>query len=234
MNKLIVVTGGSKGIGRAIIERFAKEGFDIVTCSRKQKDLDELKEYVANHFKVKFYSMVADVSEVKQVKSFTDFVNQLARPVDVLINNAGYFEPGAVTEEPEGNLEKMIHSNLYSSYYTTRGLVAAMKARKWGHIFTICSIASIKAYPNGGSYAISKFALLGFTKVLREELKSYGIRVTAILPGATKTSSWDETDLPDSRFMKAEDIAETVYSAYVLSSNSVVEEVLIRPQLGDI
>jgi short-subunit dehydrogenase len=75
---------------------------------------------------------------------------------------------------------------------------------------------------------------LGFTKVLREELKSYGIRVTAILPGATKTSSWDETDLPDSRFMKAEDIAETVYSAYVLSSNSVVEEVLIRPQLGDI
>lgn len=234
MNKLIVVTGGSKGIGRAIIERFAREGFDVVTCSRKQKDLDEVKQSVERNYNVQVYTKVADMTDTNQIKSFTDFVNQLSRPVDVLINNAGYFEPGNVTEEPDGILEKMIHSNLYSSYYTTRGIVSGMKERKWGHIFTICSIASIKAYPNGGSYAISKFALLGFTKVLREELKSFGIRVTAILPGATKTSSWDETDLPESRFMKAEDIAETVYAAFSLSSRSVVEELIIRPQLGDI
>ena len=234
MNKLIVVTGGSKGIGRAIIERFAREGFDVVTCSRKQKDLDEVKQSVERNYNVQVYTKVADMTDTNQIKSFTDFVNQLDRPVDVLINNAGYFEPGNVTEEPDGILEKMIHSNLYSSYYTTRGIVPGMKERKWGHIFTICSIASIKAYPNGGSYAISKFALLGFTKVLREELKSFGIRVTAILPGATKTSSWDETDLPESRFMKAEDIADTVYAAFSLSSRSVVEELIIRPQLGDI
>jgi hypothetical protein len=98
----------------------------------------------------------------------------------------------------------------------------------------MCSIASIKAYPNGGSYAISKFALLGLSKVLREELKPFGIKVTAILPGATKTASWDGVDLPDDRFMMAEDIAETVFAAYSLSSRSVVEEILIRPQLGDI
>lgn len=234
MNKLIVVTGGSKGIGRAIIERFAREGFDIVTCSRKQKDLDEVKQSMEHNFQVKVHTKVADMTDTNQIKSFTDFVNQLGRPVDVLINNAGYFEPGNITEELDGVLEKMIQSNLYSSYYTTRGLVARMKERKWGHIFTICSIASIKAYPNGGSYAISKFALLGFTKVLREELKPFGIRVTAILPGATKTSSWDETELPESRFMKPEDIAETVFAAYSLSSRSVVEELIIRPQLGDI
>lgn len=234
MNKLIVVTGGSKGIGRAIIERFAREGFDVATCSRKKSDLMELKAHVESVFRVNAYTVEADVTDKKQVQGFTDFINQLDRPIDVLVNNAGYFEPGQITEEADGVLERMIHSNLYSSYNTTRGLVGSMKSRKWGHIFTICSIASIKAYPNGGSYAISKFALLGFTKVLREELKEFGIRVTAVLPGATKTRSWSETDLPDSRFMKPEDVAESVYGAYSLSRNTVVEEILIRPQLGDI
>jgi short-subunit dehydrogenase len=128
----------------------------------------------------------------------------------------------------------MINSNVYSAYYITRGLAKQMVASQSGHIFNMCSIASIKAYPNGGSYAISKFALLGFSKVLREELKDKGIRVTAILPGATRTSSWDGVDLPDERFMKSEDVAETIFSAYSLSKRSVVEEILIRPQLGDI
>jgi short-subunit dehydrogenase len=109
-----------------------------------------------------------------------------------------------------------------------------MKTLKSGHIFNMCSIASIKAYANGGSYAISKFALLGFSKCLREELKSFGIRVTAILPGATMTASWDGIDLPESRFMKVEDVADSVYAAYSLSTRSVVEEIIIRPQLGDI
>ena len=234
MNKTIVVTGGTKGIGRAIIERFAGTGFDIATCSRKKADLTELKEQIERVHKVNAYTFEADVANTKQVKDFTDFINKLNRPVDVLVNNAGYFEPGQITEEPDGLLERMIHSNLYSSYYTTRGLIGGMKSRKQGHVFTICSIASIKAYPNGGSYAISKFALLGFTKVLREELKGFGIRVTAVLPGATKTSSWGETELPDTRFMKPEDVAEAVHGAYSLSEHSVVEEILIRPQLGDI
>jgi len=142
--------------------------------------------------------------------------------------------PGSIATEPDGTLESMIHANLYSAYYTTRGLVQEMMKRKSGHIFNLCSIASIKAYANGGSYAISKFALLGFSKCLREELKEFGVRVTAILPGATLTSSWEGFDQPEERFMKVEDVAETIYSAYALSGRSVVEEVIIRPQLGDI
>src|SRR5260370_41716527 len=97
----------------------------------------------------------------------------------------------------------------------------------------MCSIASIKAYPNGGSYAISKFALLGFTKVLREEMKPFNIRVTAVMPGATKTASWDGVDLPDSRFMKTEDIAEVIFNACYISARTLVEELIIRPQFGD-
>ena len=233
MNKLVAVTGGTKGIGRAILEKFASQGFDLITCARKKVDLDKLKL----HFEksgVKVFAEVADMADKSQVKKFTEFVNSLNRPLDVLVNNAGFFTPGLVTEEPDGALESMINSNVYSAYYTTRGLVGRMKANKAGHIFNMCSIASIKAYPNGGSYAISKFALLGFSKVLREELKEDGIRVTAILPGATRTASWDGVALPEDRFMKPEDVADAVYAAYALSGRSVIEEMVIRPQLGDI
>jgi short-subunit dehydrogenase len=234
MNKLIVVTGGTKGIGRAIIERFAKAGFHIAACARNEGDLQELKQSVEARYAVQVYVKTTDVTDKKHVKAFTEFVTQLGRNVDVLVNNAGYFEPGKITEEPDGVLERMIHSNLYSAYYTTRGLVDAMKQQRQGHIITICSIASLRAYPNGGSYAISKFAALGFSKVLREELKEYGIRVTAILPGATKTRSWEGAGLPEARFVKPEDVAETVFMAHSLSGQSVVEEIIVRPQLGDI
>jgi hypothetical protein len=98
----------------------------------------------------------------------------------------------------------------------------------------MCSVASIMAYGNGGSYSISKFALLGFSKSLREELKPYNIKVTAVLPGATLTDSWGGVDLPESRFSKPEDIADLIYSITQISKNSVVEELVIRPQLGDI
>ena len=109
-----------------------------------------------------------------------------------------------------------------------------MKRLKKGYIFNMCSIASIKAYANGGSYGISKFALYGMTKVLREELKEFNIKVTAVLPGATLTASWEGVDLPEERFIKVEDIAELIWTTYRLSDRTVVEDLVIRPQLGDI
>jgi len=235
MNKLVVVRGGTKGIGRSIIEKFASQGFDIVTCSRKNDDLQKLKQAIEQkNVGSNVFVHQADMSVREEVKSFTDFVATLNRPVDVLVNNAGYFTPGEISTEADGTLESMINANLYSAYYTTRGIVQGMKKQRSGSVFNICSIASIKAYPNGGSYAISKFALLGFSKCLREELKEFGIRVTAVMPGATLTASWAGVDLPPERFMKPEDVAETLYAAYILSNQSVVEEIVIRPQLGDI
>jgi short-subunit dehydrogenase len=235
MRKLIVVTGGSKGIGRAILEKFASQGFDLVTCSRNETELSALKsDFRSAYPQVELHTFKADMSEKEQVSAFTKFVTGLNRQIDVLVNNAGYFLPGEISTEPEGRLESMINANLYSAYYTTRGLVHTMKAKKTGHIFNICSIASIKAYANGGSYAITKFAMLGLSKCLREELKTFGIRVTAVMPGATKTRSWEGVDLPDERFMKIEDVADTIFSAHALSERSVVEEIIIRPQLGDI
>lgn len=235
MRKLIVVTGGSQGIGRAVLKKFVSEGFDAVTCSRHVAELQSLKSDLEKIYPgSNIYFHQSDMSVRAQVKSFTDYVLQLNRPPDVLVNNAGYFLPGEISTEPEGNLESMINANLFSAYHTTRGLLAKMKASKRGHIFNMCSIASIKAYENGGSYAISKFALLGFSKCLREELKQLNIKVTAVMPGATKTRSWEGVNLPDERFISVEDVANTIFSAYSLSASSVVEEIIIRPQLGDI
>jgi short-subunit dehydrogenase len=235
MDKLIVVTGGTKGIGKAVIEKFASAGFHIVTCARNQHELEQLKATIEGSYSgIKIWIQQADLANKAEVKKFSDFVLNINHPVSILVNNTGFFIPGAICTEPEGTLEHMIDTNLYSAYYMTRGLVQKMKDQKAGHIFNVCSIASFKAYSNGGSYAISKFAMLGFSKCLREELKEFNIRVTAIMPGATRTASWDGVDLPDERFMKAEDVAETIYAAYMLSDRSVIEEVIIRPQLGDI
>ena len=235
MRKLIVVTGGTKGIGRAVAVRFAREDFDVAICARKPDELEKLKREFGQHYPAaRVYTLSADMADRKQIGSFVNFVTQIGQPVDVLVNNAGYFVPGSIATEKEGVLEDMMNANLFSAYHMTRGLVGQMTARKSGHIFNMCSIASIQPYANGGSYAITKFALLGFSKCLREELKTAGVRVTAILPGATRTASWDGVDLPDDRFMSAEDVAETVFAAWALSKRSVVEEILIRPQLGDI
>jgi short-subunit dehydrogenase len=234
MNKVVVVTGGTKGIGRAIVEKFSANSFDAIVSARNAADLQSLKTTVEKTYGNTVHIYKADMAVMADVNAFGAFVLSQSKAIDVLVNNAGYFVPGEVCTEPEGQLEGMINANLYSAYYMTRALAATLKENKQGHIFNMCSIASIKAYANGGSYAVSKFAMLGLTKCLREELKPHGIRVTAIMPGATKTASWDGVDLPDSRFMKIEDVADAVYGAYALSRNSVVEEIIIRPQLGDI
>ena len=142
--------------------------------------------------------------------------------------------PGSIHNEDEGTLEKQIETNLYSAYHITRAIINQMMERKSGHIFNMCSIASITAYANGGSYAISKHALHGFSKCLRQEMIPHGVRVTAVLPGATLTASWEGVDLPAERFMKAEDVAEVVWCNFKLSGQTVVEDIVLRPQLGDI
>lgn len=235
MEKYILVTGGTKGIGRAIIEKFAGEGFHIITCARGEKDLEELKLAIERKFTFsKVHYLSADLGQASDRTRFLAFVNNLKVKIDVLVNNTGLFIPGKLYEEPDAVLPQLIETNLYSAYYVTRGLLPDMMKRKNGHIFNICSTASIMAYPNGGAYSITKFALYGMTKCLREELKSFGIKVTAVLPGATLTASWEGVDLPAERFMKSEDVGDLIYAAFALSKNSVVEELLIRPQLGDI
>ena len=231
----IVVTGGTKGIGKAIARKFYQEGNDISICSRHRKDLDAVaEEFIGIHQDNHIHTSTVDVSNRGDIYRYAKEIQDTLGIVDILVNNAGIFIPGAIHEEEEGSLQKMIETNLYSAYNLSRALLPSMLKKKQGHIINMCSVASIQAYPNGGSYAISKFALLGFSKCLREELKEKGIKVTSILPGATWSASWEGVDLPESRLMQAKDIADTVYQLSQLSPSAVVEEIILRPQLGDL
>ncbi|UOQ76798.1 SDR family oxidoreductase [Hymenobacter sp. 5516J-16] len=236
MQKNIVVTGGTKGIGRALVWRFLQAGYPVVTCARSTTDLQELQAAAAEQLPgAVLHTLPADLSRQEDCARFTDFVRSQGE-VEVLVNNTGSFIPGRLQDEPQdgSQLRQMLAVNLLSAYDVTLALLPGLLAQRAGHIFTICSTASLTAYPNGGSYGIAKHALLGMTRNLREELKDSGIRVTAVLPGATLTASWEGVDLPAERFIKAEDVAEAIFATYSLSPQAVVEELLIRPQLGDL
>jgi len=230
----IIITGASKGIGKAIAQQFAAAGHTLLLCSRSEKQLyDTVAMLQTNYPKCTVKAMPVDMSVKEEAKKFGVWSLGFGAP-DIVINNAGQFLPGSVYNEEEGVLEQMIEVNLYSAYHLTRTVVPAMITAKRGHIFNICSIASLHAYSNGGSYSISKFALLGFSKNLREELKPHGIKVTAVCPGATMNASWDGFEVDTIRIMEADDVAKMIYASTQLSPQAVVEDIVMRPQFGDL
>jgi short-subunit dehydrogenase len=230
-----IITGASRGIGRSIAERFAGAGHDLLLCSFREDALMQAKEELSGRYPaVRIEARAFDLSKREQSLRCGEWVLKTGWPADILVNNAGTFLPGSLWEEPAGTLEKMIAVNLYSAYHLTRALVPEMVNRRQGHIFNICSVASLQAYPNGGSYSISKFALAGFSKNLREEMKPYGIKVTTVYPGAAFTDSWAGSGVDPKRIMEAGDIAEVVLASSRLSPQATVEEILLRPQLGDL
>jgi short-subunit dehydrogenase len=230
----VIITGASKGIGKAIAEQFAVKGNTLLLCSRGARQLYDTVAEIQNRFPgCTVKAMPVDLSVKDEVQKFGNWCLELGVP-GILVNNAGSFLPGSVYNEAAGTLEQMIEQNLYSAYHLTRILLPSMMDAAQGHIFNICSIASLQAYANGGSYSISKFAMLGFSKNLREEMKPHGIKVTAVSPGATMTDSWADANIDPKRIMEATDVAKMIYAASQLSPMAVVEEIVMRPQLGDL
>lgn len=230
-----IITGASKGLGKAVAEKFAAGGYDLCLCSRNSAALSAAQEELSSRYpSVNIRSAAFDLGVKDQVQAFGAWVLGQKISVDVLVNNAGQFIPGSVHDEPDGALEQLIAVNLYSAYHLTRLLLPGMMARQKGHIFNMCSVASLKAYPNGGAYSISKYALAGFSANLREEMKPHGIKVTTVYPGAAYTDSWIGSGVDPQRIMEAADVADMIYAASRLSPQATVEEILLRPQLGDL
>ena len=230
----IIITGASKGLGKAIAAKFAEAGHSLFICSRNELEINATRQLLNTRYpQCSIQAMKVDMSKPHEVQSFAQWCLSFGRP-DILVNNAGQFLPGSIHKEEDGLLEQMINVNLYSAYNLTRALLSSMMEAKQGYIFNICSIASLQAYANGGSYSISKFALLGFSKNLREELKPFNIKVTAVMPGAAYTDSWIGSGIDPQRIMEANDIAEMIYTATLLSPQACVEDIVLRPQLGDL
>jgi short-subunit dehydrogenase len=231
----IVITGATKGFGRALAQKFASQGHNLYICARSTVALYTTVDELLTQFpSITVKAKPFDLSIKEQAKEFGSWILGFDISIDVLINNAGQFLPGSVHNEAEGVLERMIEVNVYSAYHLTRVLLPKMITQKSGHIFNMCSIASFSAYHNGGAYSISKFALAGFSKNLREEMKPHGIKVTSLYSGAALTDSWADSQIDPKRIMEASDIAEMVYASTQLSPQACVEDIVLRPQLGDL
>lgn len=231
----VFITGASRGLGKAIAHLFAQNGHNLILTSRSEVALyNAVQEIMTAYPDITVKAKSFDLSIKDQAQAFGKWILDLQVAIDVLVNNAGLFDPGSVYNEPDGTLEHMMAVNLYSAYHVTRSVIGQMMEQKSGHIFNMCSIASLKAYPNGGAYSISKYALAGFSTNLREEMKPHGIKVTAVYPGAAYTDSWEGSGVNPKRIMQADDIAKMIYTASQLSPQACVEEIILRPQLGDL
>ena len=236
----IVITGASRGIGKVVAAEFGAHGHHLYLCARNEATLQHTITELQNQFpSLTIKGLAKDLSVKEDVESFGEWLLDQNIRIDVLVNNAGTYLPGGIHHESEGVLEKMMHINLYSAYHLTRKLLPAIVHQEIingarGHIFNLCSIASQQAYPNGGAYGISKYAVYGFSKNLREEMKTHFVKVTAILPGAVLTDSWGDFDNSQHRIMEANDIAKMIFTSSQLSPGACVEEIVIRPQLGDL
>lgn len=234
-NKKILITGASKGIGRAIAIEASQNDFDLILTARNYDELSSLRDRILScNPKINVTLIKAELGRVETRIRFIDQIKKDHPDLNVLINNAGIYQQGLIYSGEEEVFNEMMQINFYAAFQITRSLIPNMIQMGKGHIINICSIAGLDPYPGSGLYSISKFALQGFSRSLREELKDKNIKVTTIYPGATWSNSWEGSGVAETRIMKAEDIAKIVITALQLSSSAVMEEIVLRPQLGDL
>ncbi|MDY0906945.1 SDR family oxidoreductase [Pedobacter sp. CFBP9032] len=223
-----LITGATKGIGRAVATKLWKEGYDLVLIARSAEDLKQLqKELTAPDRTILTYPVDCSIKE--EVYQFLNKVKNEFGFIDVLVNNVGAFMPGSLLDEEDEAFEKQQDLNVNATYYISKFFGKEMRLRQQGHIFNICSVASKSPVENGGSYSVTKAAMFSLNHVLRQELAPHNVKVTAFLPGSTKTASWEGTTIPDEKFVQPADIADTLYAILNLSKGVNVDEVLITP-----
>lgn len=223
-----IVSGATKGIGKAITLALAGEGYDLGLGARNLQELDLLrKEIQALYPYIEVITKSVDFSQKHETRNFAETFLHHWGDIDILVNNVGVYEEDNLDELNESALMKMFNVNFFSAMRLTQPFLPEFKKRKSGHIINICSVLSKKVRKKAVSYSLSKQALYGYTKILRNELRNYDVKVTAILPGSTNTASWDGLDAPVEEFVQPEDVANGVLMA--IQSNGLVEEFEIKP-----
>lgn len=233
-NPVVLITGASQGIGAAIAKTFAAEQpCRLALVARNEK---KLRAVAAACLKLRTEVEIfpADVSDEKSVHRMARIVTSHFGPVDVLINNAGVFEGAPFDRTTVAQFDRVLAANLRSAFLVTHAFLPAMLKRRRGDVFFMSSIAGLSAYPNGAAYCAAKFGVTGLAKVLRAETKGTGVRVCCVHPGATWTASWAKSGVKEARLMPAEDIARAILHAHRLSRRTVVEEIVLRPEPGDV
>ncbi len=232
---VVLVTGASQGIGAAIAKVFAREmpGVRLALVARNARNLATVQRTCVKLGAVAEV-FACDVADEAAVDALRVAVTKRFKAVDVLINNAGVFVAAPFAETKVADFDRIVAANLRSAFLVSRAFVPAMVTRGRGDVFFMSSIAGLGAYPNSAAYCAAKFGVTGLAQVLRAETKAAGVRVCCVHPGATWSPSWSGSGVKAERIMPAEDVARAFLDVYRLGRRTVVEEIVLRPQLGDL
>ena len=224
-NKTALVTGAGKGIGKAIALALAKEGVNVILVARTQEEIDSVAAKVRS-LRVKALAITADVASIDSVNAAVAKALNEFGAIDILINNAGIASFGKFLELEPTDWERIIQVNLMGPYYVTRAVVPNMIERQTGDIINISSTAGLAGNALTSAYSASKFALLGLTDSLMQEMRKHNIRVTALTPSTVATDMAKELKLTDGnpdKVMQAEDMAELVIAQLKLNRRVFVK-----------
>lgn len=229
-NKSALVTGASKGIGKAIALALAVDGYDVAICARNMEGLEALEQEIQKkNPRVRVSLKTCDFSSQKQLEELAKWAEKEFPDLDVLVNNVGYYHRKSLLNEAPNVFGESMQINLNTAHYLSVQFGRIMRDAKKGHIFSISSIASRHPVKEAGSYTVTKFALAGLTQVLREELRDSGVKVTEIIPSSTLTSSWEGTGVSPDKFVWPEDIAKAILLCLSISKGANIDEILIQP-----
>jgi NAD(P)-dependent dehydrogenase (short-subunit alcohol dehydrogenase family) len=228
-NKIVVVTGGTKGIGRAIAESLLKEKAKVFICARDKNELKRVLEQLSALGKVE--GEICDMRSEAQVEMMLKECDRVFGGVDVLVNNAGIGIIGKTVEEMSAEeFEQILQTNLFGVFYACHHTIPMMKRRGGGYIINISSLAGQNAHPKMAAYNASKFGLNGFTEALMQEVRGDNIKVTAICPGSVNTYfGGDEPDESKAWQLQPEDIAQTVLDLLNMEARALPSKIEIRP-----
>lgn len=240
MSKIALITGATAGIGKAVAEKLAKEGFDIIITGRRQEKLDEIAKSIRQEFQVDVLPLSFDIRKYDEVNLLIGELDGKWRKIDVLINNAGLAVGlSPIHEGVVDDWERMIDTNIKGLLYVTRVVSPIMVERGSGHIINLSSIAGKEVYPNGNVYCATKHAVCALTEAMRLDLVKYGIKVTQVCPGAVETEfsivrfkgDKDRADKVYDGFtpLAATDIADAIYYAVSAPSHVDVQDILVMP-----
>ncbi|HVW86825.1 MAG TPA: SDR family oxidoreductase [Bryobacteraceae bacterium] len=227
MNKTVVVTGGTRGIGRAIAERLLKEGARVAVCGTSQKSVDTALKELSHSGEI--FGMVADVSKFDQVQHFLQAVEHRFEGFDVLVNNAGVGTFRPVADLSPEEWDRMIGVNLSGAFYCSREVLPIFRKRGGGDIINISSLAGKNPFAGGAGYNASKFGLNGFSEALMLDHRAEGLRVSYIMPGSVATEFGGPSSSGADWKIAPEDIAEVVVTLLRMPKRTTVSRVEIRP-----
>jgi Short-chain alcohol dehydrogenase of unknown specificity len=228
-NKIAVVTGGTKGIGRAIAESFLKAGASVFICARNKSELKKTLEELSAFGRIE--GETCDVRSEAQVKMMLDEAVRVFGGLDILVNNAGIGYFGKTVEETSAEeFEQTLQTNLFSVFYTCHYAIPRMRERGGGYIFNISSLAGQNAHPRMAAYNASKFGLNGFSEALMQEVREHNIKVTCICPGSVNTHFGGDAPSPENVWqLQPEDIAQVVTDLLEMPARALPSKIEIRP-----